>query len=75
MTTQYMNWQEVLTLVEKLSWPDQLRLISELLLRMQALVAETEPVDLLTLAGVGTEVWSNIDTSNYINQERDSWQT
>ncbi len=74
MTTQSVSWQEALTLVERLSWPDQLRLISELLLRMQTLATETEPVDLLALAGVGAEVWSKVDTDAYINQERDSWQ-
>ncbi len=74
MTTQSMNWRDALTLAEELSWPDQLRLISELLLRMQTLVTESEPVDLLTLSGVGAEVWSKVDTDTYINQERDSWQ-
>jgi hypothetical protein len=48
--------------------------MSELLLRMQTVVAETEPVDLLTLAGVGAEVWTKVDTNAYLNQERDSWQ-
>lgn len=74
MTVPSHNWQEVLSLVERLSWPDQLRLISELLLRRQTVVTDTEPVDLLTLAGVGAEVWSNVDTGTYLNQERDSWQ-
>ncbi len=74
MTTQSVSWQEALTLVERLSWSDQLRLISELLLRMQTLETETEPVDLLALTGVGAEVWSKVDPETYINQERDSWR-
>jgi hypothetical protein len=37
-------------------------------------MVENEPVDLLTLDGVGKEVWTKIDTDAYLNQERDSWQ-
>jgi hypothetical protein len=75
MPTNTVNWQEVLMAVEKLSWPDQLRLVAELLLRMQQKVAANEPVDLLELAGVGAEVWIGMDTDAYLNEERDSWQT
>ena len=74
MTTNTITWQKALAIIEKLSWPDQLRLMSELLLRMQSVVAETEPIDLLSLAGVGAEVWAKVDTSAYLEQERDSWQ-
>lgn len=74
MPTTTVTWQEVLMTVEKLSWPDQLRLVAELLLRMQRKVTANEPVDLLELAGVGAEVWSGIDTDAYLNEERDSWQ-
>ena len=75
MTTETINWREALDVVEKLSWSDQLRLISELLLRMRPVVARSEPVDLLTLAGVGAEVWAKVDTDCYIDQERESWQS
>jgi hypothetical protein len=37
-------------------------------------MVEGEPIDLLTLAGVGKEVWEKVDTDAYLNQERDSWQ-
>ncbi len=74
MTTKSTSWQDILTLVEKLSWSDQLHLISELLLRRRTSTPEVEPIDLLTLAGVGSEVWSNLDVNTYLNQERDNWQ-
>lgn len=73
MPTTTITWQEVLTTVEELSWSDQLRLVAELLLRMQRKVTTNEPVDLLELAGVGAEVWIGIDTDAYLNEERDSW--
>ena len=74
MGSNSVTWRDVLVTSEKLSISDQLRLISELSLRVQQALAEGEPVDLLTLAGVGKEVWSQIDTDAYLNQERDSWQ-
>ena len=75
MQTTIITWQEVLMAVEKLSWPDQLQLMAELLLRMQQKVMANEPIDLLELAGVGAEVWTGIDTDAYLNEERDRWQT
>jgi hypothetical protein len=74
MTTNILIWQQALLAVEKLSWPDQLRLISELLQRIQTKAIETEPIDILTLAGVGAEIWVDVDTDSYINRERDSWE-
>lgn len=74
MTTETTPWKEALVTAEKLSWSDQLRLISELLSRMETVAAQVEPIDLLTLSGVGSEVWRKIDTKAYLDQERDSWQ-
>ena len=74
MSTDALTWQEALVTVEKLPVADQLRLISELLLRMQNLSAASERLDLLDLAGVGADVWRDIDSDKYIDQERDSWQ-
>jgi hypothetical protein len=75
MTTDPSTWQDILSTVEQLSQADQLRLVSELLNRMARLANEREPTDLLDLSGVGAEVWSGIDSTDYLNQERDSWQT
>ena len=74
MSTNPVTWRDVLTTSEKLSIPDQLRLITELSLRVRQSLVESEPVDLLTLAGVGKEVWDKVDTDDYLNQERDSWE-
>ena len=69
-----ITWREAMITVEKLPLADQLRLVSELLQRMRNTMVEDEPVDLLTLAGVGAELWAKVDTDAYLNQERDSWQ-
>jgi hypothetical protein len=74
MSSNSTTWREVLATSEKLSISDQLRLITELSLRVRQRMVEDEPVDLLTLDGVGKEVWTKIDADVYLNQERDSWQ-
>ncbi|RME51577.1 MAG: hypothetical protein D6796_00540 [Caldilineae bacterium] len=68
------TWQEAMIAVEKLPVADQLRLVSEVLQKMSAKLVDAEPIDLLTLAGVGAEIWAKIDVDAYLNQERDSWQ-
>ncbi len=68
------TWHEAIAIAEKLPIPDQLRLVSELLQRMRTSIVANEPVDLLTLAGVGAEVWTKVDPDAYLEQERDSWQ-
>jgi hypothetical protein len=74
MSSNSATWREVLATSEKLSISDQLRLITELSLHVRQILAENEPVDLLTLDGVGKEVWAKIDSDACLNQERDSWQ-
>jgi hypothetical protein len=73
MITNSITWREVLATSENLSISDQLRLITELSLRVRQALIENEPIDLLALAGVGKEVWAKVDTDAYLNQERDSW--
>jgi hypothetical protein len=73
MSTNPITWRDVLATSEKLPISDQLRLITELSLRVRQSLVESEPTDLLTLAGVGKEVWDKVDTDVYLNQERDSW--
>ena len=74
MTTELQRWETALKAVESLSPTDQLKLIRELLLRLQGSVAPSEErVDLLSLSGVGAELWEQVDVQHYINEERDSW--
>ena len=75
MSSKSTTWQELLDTSEQLPVNDQLRLLIELASRLKpALTPSKESVDLLTLAGVGQDIWNTVDTDTYIDQERDSWQ-
>ena len=74
MTANAMEWQDALRVVERLSRTEQLQLITTLLQRIQNEITDDPPIDLLTLSGVGAEVWADVDVDAYLQQERDSWQ-
>ena len=61
---------------ESLSPPEQLRLIGLLVERLRGQVQDLdEPLDILTTLGLGAEVWREIDTDAYLEQERQSWDS
>ena len=52
------------------------RLISLLSERLRSTMAQgNERVDILSLAGLGAELWQDIDVAAYLDQERDSWES
>lgn len=66
---------DVLGMSERLSVADQLRLISQLSERLRSQVdQEGQPVDMLSLAGLGADLWREIDVEAYLEQERASWE-
>lgn len=78
MIERAIDWHDALHVVERLSRADQLQLITTLLQRMQdeeaTIQREDESIDLLTLSGVGADLWAAVDVDAYLQQERDSWQ-
>ncbi len=67
---------QALRVSEQLALSDQLRLISLLSERLRReLDRGDEPVDMLSLAGLGAEIWQEIDVAAYLEQERANWQT
>jgi hypothetical protein len=65
---------KVLHASEELAVHDQLRLISLISERLRLKVNQGhEPLDILTLAGLGAELWREIDVAAYLEQERSSW--
>lgn len=65
-----MTFDQALDISEQLSPPDQLRLISLLSERLRGGMArEAEPVDRLSLAGLGADLWSQVDVATCLEQE------
>jgi hypothetical protein len=79
VASKTMTVDQVLSMSEQLSPTDQLRLISLLSERLRDDIArddialEREPIDLLSLTGLGAEVWQAVDVADYLEQERASW--
>jgi hypothetical protein len=68
------NLENVLHASQRLSPADQLRLIGLLSEQLRSkLDAQEPPIDLLSQAGLGADVWQEIDVDAYIEQERTSW--
>ena len=66
--------EQALQMAKQLALSEQLRLISLLSdqLRLE-LGQQEEPVDILTLTGLGAELWQQVDVAAYLEEERSSW--
>lgn len=75
MANKTVTLDEALDVSERLSSADQLRLISLLSERLRSKMDRgAEPVDMLSLAGLGADIWREIDVDEYLEQERASWE-
>ena len=76
MASKTITLDQVFYASEQLSLADQLRLISLLSERLRSEVDQDDgPVDMLSLAGLGAELWQAIDVAAYLEQERASWES
>lgn len=76
MASETTTLSEVLYASEQLSPVDQLRLISLLIDRLRKAMDQGEQqVDMLSLVGLGAELWQRVDVANYLEQERASWDS
>ncbi len=69
-TTAYY---EVLSQVQRLTPADQLRLLEELASLVRRQVTTRARRSILELQGLGKEIWQGIDTQEYVDRERASW--
>ena len=70
-----LSLDDALHISDQLSLDDQLRLIRVLSERVRRnLGTAGEPVDMLSLAGLGAELWRQIDVDAYLAGERANWQ-
>lgn len=91
MTDNTATLETILDLTAQLSTSDQQRLIALLAGRLQAgrlqvgrlqvgrlqneISPDQEPIDLLTTIGLGADVWQTVNVDDYLNAERDTWET
>lgn len=76
MESEKVALETALDLSKRLSPLDQLRLISLLSERLcSEMETNEEPTDMLTLAGLGADLWREIDVATYLEQERTSWES
>jgi len=74
MATEALTLDQVLDISGQLKPSDQLRLISVLSERLRREIGQgSELVDMLSLAGVGADLWAQVDVAAYLEQERASW--
>ena len=74
MVSETTTINEVLSASQRLPLTDQLLLISLLSERVRReLDRDGEPVDMLSVAGLGEELWQEVDVDAYLEQERASW--
>lgn len=67
---------DVLVMSRQLPRADRLRLISLLSEDLRSEMEASEPlVDMLSLAGLGAELWQTVDVDAYLEQERSDWDT
>jgi hypothetical protein len=74
MPKQRKNLTELLKLACKLPEEQQLELISRLSSRLLSQkVVKAKPKTWMEMAGLGKEIWKNVDAQEYVRQERANW--
>jgi hypothetical protein len=75
MSDRTITVDQVLRMTRQLAPSDKLRLISLLSEHVRDEMDRAgEPVDMLSLAGLGAELWQKIDVEEYLAEERASWE-
>jgi hypothetical protein len=76
MSERIATLDEAIVISERLSPSDRLRLIGILSERLRSELEQgIEPIDMLSLAGLGAEIWKDLDIRTYLEQERASWDS
>ena len=71
MTTT--SYDDIMKMTRQLGLSEQLRLLESLAELVRQRVESSKQHSILELEGLGAEIWQGIDTQEYIQQERDSW--
>ena len=68
-----VDLKKVIKSARQLEAEEQLQLISELTQSLRQTLKKPSRHKLMDLAGVGAQLWRNVDVDKYLNKERDSW--
>ena len=69
-----LSYQDYVKGIEKLKPEEQLSLVSLISERLKERLPERKSKHKITeLKGLGADVWRDIDTENYLREERESW--
>ncbi|MGD2247066.1 MAG: hypothetical protein PVF58_01580 [Candidatus Methanofastidiosia archaeon] len=68
-----ISHDELLTIIQNLGTEEQLTLLEELTIIIKSKVKKNRSI--LELEGLGKEIWESIDAQEYVNRERDSWDS
>lgn len=75
INTEIPTFEKTLYLSTQLSLVDQLRLIESLVARVYIQQEQkSAPVDMLSLVGLGADLWQQIDVNDYLEKERAGWE-
>ena len=68
-------YDEVLSAAQRLDPRDQLRLAEQLIALARQQLSSPPQHSILALEGLGKEIWEGIDAQEYVDRERDSWDS
>ena len=68
------NLVEIYKYTTQLSENQQLELISKISVRLLSQrLRKAKPKKWMDMAGLGAEIWKDMDAQEYVNRERESW--
>ena len=73
MNVKLADYDNVLKLAQQLEPAEQLRLLETLAASVRYHLISPTSHSILELRGLGKEIWTNLDVTDYIEEERNSW--
>ena len=69
------TYEEVLNMTRRLNLPEKLQLLEAITRMVRYQVDKAQAPSIMELEGLGAEIWQGIDAQEYVDQERDSWDS
>ena len=75
MKTKMPSIESVYSSINRLSVEEQLRLVTKVLNSLDYEEFRERKLSIKGLKGLGKELWQGKDAQDYVNRERDEWET